>query len=46
VIVPPAQELRLLTSDGRSAQVVLAGPPTIEGGEALYVFTGMGPLEK
>ena len=46
VVVPPAQELRFVTSDGRSAPVVLAGPPTVEGGEALYVFRGLGPLAK
>jgi hypothetical protein len=46
VVVPPAQELELRVTDGRSAPVMLQGPPTIEGGEALYVFTGLGPLAK
>lgn len=44
VVLHAGEQLRLQTADGKSADVVVVGSPTIEGGEALYVFTGVGPL--
>jgi hypothetical protein len=38
--------MRLETTDGRSGSIVILDPPTVEGDRELYVFTGMGPLER
>ena len=44
VVLHSGQQLRLRAADDKSADVIVVGPPAIEGGEALYVFTGAGPL--
>jgi hypothetical protein len=42
----PGEPMRLETTDGRSGSIVILDPPTVEGDRELYVFTGMGPLER
>ncbi len=44
VILEPGEQMRIETADGRSGPVVMFDGPTFEGDQALYVFTGIGPL--
>ena len=43
-IIQPAEQMRLVVTDGRSGPVEVCAPPTIEGDRALHVFLGTGPL--
>ena len=44
VVLRPDQKVTIRTADGRTAPALVAGPPVVEGGEALWVFTGTGPF--
>jgi len=45
-VLAPGKELRVRLADGRSGPVMVSGPPVIEGGQALYVLDGIGPLSE
>lgn len=44
VVIEPAEELRLVTADGREAVIEECEPITVEGDRVLHVFRGLGPL--
>jgi hypothetical protein len=43
-VLEPVKQMRIETADGRSGEVAILDPPTIEGDRVLHVFTGVGPL--
>lgn len=45
VVVPPEGQLRIVTADGRSADIAEAHKAEVEGDRILYVFEGVTPLD-
>lgn len=44
MLIEPAEQMRLQTTDGRSGLMSVLGSPTVEGDRVLHTFTGIGPL--